>query len=332
MKTRCSRLLLLCCAALLITGLFAGCGAQNKLQKVTVSEVTHSVFYAPQYAAIELGFFEEEGLELELSNGEGADKVMTAVLSGSVDIGFAGPEACIYVYNEGKEDYMQVFAQLTQRDGAFILAREKDEDFTWEKLRGKRLLPGRKGGVPYMTLEYVVKQHGMTPGVDVIFDDSIQFSAMAGAFIGGTGDYVSLFEPTASALEKEGAGYIVASVGAESGEIPYTAYFAQKSFIAKNENLIQSFTNAVAKGLSWVKEHTAAQIAEVIQPAFPDTDLKTLETVVQNYKNIDAWRETPDMKEESFQKLQTVMQEAGELEKAAPFSELVNNSFAKNIK
>lgn len=332
MKKRWSRLLLLCCAALLITGLFAGCGAQNKLQKVTVNEVTHSVFYAPQYAAIELGFFEEEGLELELSNGEGADKVMTAVLSGSVDIGFAGPEACIYVYNEGKEDYMQVFAQLTQRDGAFILAREKDEDFTWEKLRGKRLLPGRKGGVPYMTLEYVVKQHGMTPGVDVIFDDSIQFSAMAGAFIGGTGDYVSLFEPTASALEKEGAGYIVASVGAESGEIPYTAYFAQKSFIAKNENLIQSFTNAVAKGLSWVKEHTAAQIAEVIQPAFPDTDLKTLETVVQNYKNIDAWRETPDMKEESFQKLQTVMQEAGELEKAAPFSELVNNSFAKNIK
>ncbi|MDD5921150.1 MAG: ABC transporter substrate-binding protein [Oscillospiraceae bacterium] len=332
MKKRWNRLLLLCCAALLITGLFAGCGAQNKLQKVTVSEVTHSVFYAPQYAAIELGFFEEEGLELELSNGEGADKVMTAVLSGRVDIGFAGPEACIYVYNEGKEDYMQVFAQLTQRDGAFILAREKDEDFTWEKLRGKRLLPGRKGGVPYMTLEYVVKQHGMTPGVDVIFDDSIQFSAMAGAFIGGTGDYVSLFEPTASALEKEGAGYIVASVGAESGEIPYTAYFAQKSFIAKNENMIQSFTNAVAKGLSWVKEHTAAQIAEVIQPAFPDTDLKTLETVVQNYKNIDAWRETPDMKEESFQKLQTVMQEAGELEKAAPFSELVNNSFAKNIK
>ena len=332
MKKRWNRLLLLCCAALLITGLFAGCGAQNKLQKVTVSEVTHSVFYAPQYAAIELGFFEEEGLKLELSNGEGADKVMTAVLSGSVDIGFAGPEACIYVYNEGKEDYMQVFAQLTQRDGAFILAREKDEDFTWEKLRGKHLLPGRKGGVPYMTLEYVVKQHGMTPGVDVIFDDSIQFSAMAGAFIGGTGDYVSLFEPTASALEKEGAGYIVALVGAESGEIPYTAYFAQKSFIAKNENLIQSFTNAVAKGLSWVKEHTAAQIAEVIQPAFPDTDLKTLETVVQNYKNIDAWRETPDMKEESFQKLQTVMQEAGELEKAAPFSELVNNSFVKNIK
>lgn len=332
MKKRMSKLLSLFCAALLLMGLLAGCGEQRKLQKVTVSEVTHSVFYAPQYAAIELGFFEEEGLELELSNGEGADKVMTAVLSGSVDIGFAGPEACIYVYNEGKEDYMQVFAQMTQRDGAFILAREADENFTWEKLKGKSLLPGRKGGVPYMTLEYVVKQHGMTPGVDVIFDDSIQFSAMAGAFISGTGDYVALFEPTASSLEAEGAGFIVASVGAESGEIPYTAYFAQKSFIEKNEELIQSFTNAIAKGLTWVQEHTAAEVAKVIQPSFPDTDLETLETVVQNYKDIDAWRATPDMKEESFQKLQTVMQEAGELEKAAPFSELVNNSFAENTK
>ena len=329
MKKRMSKLLSLFCAAVLVMGVFAGCSTQKKLQKVTVSEVTHSVFYAPQYAAIELGFFEEEGLELELSNGEGADKVMTAVLSGSVDIGFAGPEACIYVYNEGKEDYMQVFAQMTQRDGAFILAREADENFTWEKLKGKGLLPGRKGGVPYMTLEYVVKQHGMTPGADVIFDDSIQFSAMAGAFISGTGDYVALFEPTASSLEAEGAGFIVASVGAESGEIPYTAYFAQKSFIEKNEELIQSFTNAIAKGLAWVQEHTAAEVAKVIQPSFPDTDLKTLETVVQNYKDIDAWRAEPDMKEESFQKLQTVMHEAGELEKTAPFSELVNNSFAE---
>ena len=286
MKKRLSKWLSLFCVAVLALGLLPGCGAQKKLQKVTVSEVTHSVFYAPQYAAIQLGFFEEEGLELELSNGQGADKVMTAVLSGSVDIGFAGPEACIYVYNEGKEDFMQVFAQMTQRDGAFILGREPDENFTWDKLKGKSILPGRKGGVPYMTLEYVVKQHGLTPGVDVIFDDSIQFSAMAGAFTSGTGDYVALFEPTASALEMEEAGYIVASVGAESGEIPYTAYFAQKSFIEKNGKLIQSFTDAIAKGLTWVQEHTAAEIAKVIQPSFPDTDLKTLETVIQNYKEI----------------------------------------------
>lgn len=250
MKKRMSKLLSLFCAAVLVMGVFAGCSTQKKLQKVTVSEVTHSVFYAPQYAAIELGFFEEEGLELELSNGEGADKVMNCMcFPGSVDIGFAGPEACIYVYNEGKEDYMQVFAQMTQRDGAFILAREADENFTWEKLKGKSLLPGRKGGVPYMTLEYVVKQHGMTPGVDVIFDDSIQFSAMAGAFISGTGDYVALFEPTASSLEAEGAGFIVAIGGCGKRGDPYTAYFAQKSFIEKNEELIQSLSNALPKGL-----------------------------------------------------------------------------------
>ncbi len=332
MKKRLSKWLSLFCVAVLALGLLPGCGAQKKLQKVTVSEVTHSVFYAPQYAAIQLGFFEEEGLELELSNGQGADKVMTAVLSGSVDIGFAGPEACIYVYNEGKEDFMQVFAQMTQRDGAFILGREPDENFTWDKLKGKSILPGRKGGVPYMTLEYVVKQHGLTPGVDVIFDDSIQFSAMAGAFTSGTGDYVALFEPTASALEMEEAGYIVASVGAESGEIPYTAYFAQKSFMEKNGKLIQSFTDAIAKGLTWVQEHTAAEIAKVIQPSFPDTDLKTLETVIQNYKDIDAWCTTPVMKEASFDKLQTVMQEAGELEKTAPFSEIIDNSFAEKTK
>ena len=327
-----SKFLLLFAAAALVCGLFAGCGAQEDLQKVTVSEVTHSVFYAPQYAAINLGFFEEEGLELELSNGQGADKVMTAVLSGSVDIGFAGPESCIYVYNEGKEDYMQVFAQMTQRDGAFILAREPDEDFRWEKLQGKTLLPGRKGGVPYMTLEYVVKQHGLTPGTDVIFDDSIQFSAMAGAFTSGSGDYVALFEPTASALEAEGKGYIVASVGAESGSIPYTAYFAQKSFIAENQDLIQRFTNAVAKGLAWVQTHTAEEVAEAIQSSFPDTDLETLTTVVRNYQEIDAWCATPDMTEESFQRLQDVMQEAGELDQTAPFSQIVDNTFAEATK
>lgn len=247
-------------AFLLIASVFTGCKSEQTLKKVTVSEVTHSVFYAPQYAAINLGFFEEEGLELELSNGAGADKVMTAVLSGSVGIGFSGPEAAIYIYNEGKEDFAQVFAQLTQRDGAFILAREPDESFRWEKLKGKHLLPGRKGGVPYMTLEYVVKQNGLIPDVDVRFDNSISFDAMAGAFSGGTGDYVALFEPVASSLEKQGIGYIVASVGEESGEIPYTAYYAKKSFIEQNEATIKSFTNAVAKGLAWVQEHTAEEV------------------------------------------------------------------------
>lgn len=321
---------ILLAAVMLLFG--TACGKEESLTKVTVSEVTHSVFYAPQYAAIHLGFFEEEGLQLELSNGGGADKVMTAVLSGSIDIGFAGPESCIYVYNEGKEDHMQVFAQMTQRDGAFLLAREPDDSFSWEKLKGKSLLPGRKGGVPYMTLEYVVKQHGLVPDVDVVFDDSVQFNAMAGAFTGGTADYVALFEPTASALEKEGKGHIVASIGADSGEIPYTAYFAQKSFIRENQDLISRFTNAVAKGLVWVKDHSAAEVAEVIAPSFPDTDLETLTDVVENYKQIDAWCASPVMKEESFDRLQMVMSEAGELSQKAPFDEIVDNSFAEKAK
>lgn len=325
------RYLALAFALVLTAGLFTGCAGEKKLTKVTLSEVTHSVFYAPQYAAINLGFFEEEGLELELSNAGGADKVMTAVLSGSVDIGFSGPEAAIYVYNEGREDFVQVFAQLTQCDGAFILAREPDDNFTWDKLKGAHLLPGRKGGVPYMTLEYVVKQHGLVPGVDVVFDNSISFDAMAGAFTGGTGDYVALFEPVASSLEEQGVGYIVASVGAESGEIPYTAYYANKSFIEKNGDLIQKFTNAVAKGQKWVQEHSAKEVAEAIAASFPDTDVKTLTQVVENYKAIDAWASVPAMKEESFARLQTVMQEAGELEKTAPYDEIINNTFAEKV-
>ena len=319
---------ILSAAAMLLTA--TGCAASEPLTKVTVSEVTHSVFYAPQYAAIHLGFFEEEGIEPELTNGGGADKVMTAVLSGSIDIGFAGPEACIYVYNEGKEDHMQVFAQMTQRDGAFLLAREPDENFSWEKLKGKTILPGRKGGVPYMTLEYVVKSHGLVPGTDVIFDDSVQFNAMAGAFTGGTADYVALFEPTASALEKEGKGYIVASVGADSGSIPYTAYFAQKSFLQQNPDLVERFTKAVAKGLTWVQEHSAAEVAKVIAPSFPDTDEQTLTAVVENYKKIEAWCTSPVMEQSSFDRLQTVMTEAGELSEKAPFEEIVNNTFAEN--
>ena len=195
--------------------------------------MTHSIFYAPQYAAINLGFFEEENIELELTNGEGADKVMAAVLSDNIDIGFAGPEASIYVYNEGKEDFTQVFAQITRRDGSFLVGREPDGNFTWDKVKGKVILPGRKGGVPYMTLEYVLRQNGIDPAVDTTLDNSVQFALMAGAFTGGTGDYVTLFEPTASTLEAEGRGYIVASIGEESGEIPYTAYFAKKSFISR---------------------------------------------------------------------------------------------------
>lgn len=300
--------------------------------KVTVSEVTHSVFYAPQYAAINLGFFRDEGIELELINGGGADKVMTAVLANQVDIGFSGPEAAIYVYNEGKEDYAEVFAQLTKRDGSFLMAREPNENFDWSDLVGSHVLPGRKGGVPYMTFEYVLKQHGINPATDLNFDNSISFDMMTSAFIGGTGDYVTVFEPAATTIQNEGKGYIVASIGAESGEIPYTAYYAKKSFIAKNPELIQKFVNAIQKGQKWVKEHSAKEIAEALLPSFPDTDVAVLEQVATRYKEIDAWSTTPVMTKDSFERLQAVMTEAGELKQIAPYESVVNNKFAEKAK
>lgn len=254
---------------------------------------------------------------------------MTSVLSGECEIGFAGPEASIYVYNEGKEDYTQVFAQLTKRDGSFLVSKEKIDDFDWNMLKGKTVIPGRKGGVPYMTLEYVIKQHGLTPGVDLTLDDSIKFDLMASAFTSGDADFVTLFEPTASNVQNIGKGYIVASVGEESGEIPYTAYFAKKSYIENNEETIQNFTNAIYKGQKWVEEHTAKEIAEVIQGFFPDTDMDLLVTAIQSYKDIDAWNETPVLKEESFNKLQDVMSETGELTKKAPHDKIVNNKYAE---
>ena len=261
---------------------------ENGTKLVRLNEVTRSVFYAPQYVAIAQGYFKEKGIEVEITTGQGADKVMTAVLAGQSDIGFAGPEASIYVYNEGKEDHTQVFAQLTKRDGSFLVARDKTDEFDWNQLKGKTVIPGRKGGVPYMTFEYVLKQKGINPSTDVNLDDSISFDLMAGAFAGGNAEYVTLFEPTASMTEEQGAGYIVASVGAEAGEIPYTAYFAKKSYIAKNEELIQNFTDAIYKGQKWTQEHSAKEIAELIKDFFPSTDVKMLENSIQRYKDIDA--------------------------------------------
>lgn len=307
---------------------FTGCGSNKEVTKIRLNEVTHSVFYAPQYVAINQGFFKDVGLEIELTNGGGADKVMTAVLAGQSDIGLAGPETTIYVYNEGKEDYASVFAQLTKRDGSFIVGR-KSETFKWSNMKGKNVIGGRKGGVPEMTLEYVMKKNGVIPGKDVNVDTSVQFNLMAGAFTGGQGDYVALFEPTASMVEKEGKGYVLTSVGQESGEIPYTAYFAKNSYIAKNYNVIQKFTNALYKGQLWVDTHTPAEIAKVIKPSFPDTTEEILTQVAKRYKDVDAWNKDPMMKKESFDLLQKVMQEAGELKQSADFNKLVNNDFGK---
>lgn len=304
--------------------------SDDGLKTINVSEVTRSVFYSPQYVAIHEGFFEKNGIKIELTTGQGADAVMTSVLANQVDIGFAGPEASIYVYNEGKEDHTQVFAQLTKRDGSFLVSKENTNDFSWNDLRGKTVIPGRRGGVPYMTFEYVLKKNGINPKTDLVLDDSIKFDLMAGAFSSGNAEYVTLFEPTASMTEMQGKGYVVASVGEASGEIPYTAYFAKKSYIDNNEETIQNFTNAIYKGQKWVKEHSAREIAEVIKDFFTDTDLDLLTTAIQSYKDIDAWNDTPVLKEESFNKLQDVMSLAGELSQKAPYDKIVNNRFAND--
>ena len=321
--------ILLCLA--LVAGVLTGCGAEKEgLTKIKISEVAHSVFYAPQYVAMSQGFFEEEGLEVELLNGGGADKVMTSVLTGEVQIGLAGPEACIYVHLEGSEDAPKVFAQLTNCDGAFLVGRN-EEDFSWENLRGKTIIGGRKGGVPEMTLEYVMKQNGVVPQVDAVVDTSVQFNMMAGAFTGGNGDYVALFEPTATEVELAGQGYVLCSIGEESGEIPYTAYFASQSYLKDHADVAQKFTNAIAKGQRWVENHTDLEVAQAVADQFPDTDLSVLEQVSARYRTINAWKTVPTMESEDFDRLMDVMEEAGELEARVDFDKFVTNEFAESI-
>ncbi len=332
------RLTLLLMVLFLGTSLIlTGCGIQQTdLTKVRLSEVTHSIFYAPQYVALTQGFFKEEGLDIELSNGQGADKVMTAVLSGQVDIGFAGPEASVYVYNEGKEDYSVVFAQLTNGDGTFLMGRQPAPNFKWSDLKGKTVIGGRKGGMPAIVLQYVLSKTGLTPGKDVSIDTTMQFAAMPGAFIGGKGDYVIIFEPTASSMEKEGKAYIVASLGKESGEVPYTAYFTKKSTIAKNPQLIQKFTNAIYKGQRWVDSHSSEEIAKAIRPQFPDDNEALLVSAVKRYKEQNTYKKDPILQEKDFYLLQQIIQDAGELNKTAPYGNIVTTKFAetamKNLK
>ena len=306
----------------------AGCNkSSSELNKVRLCEVTHSIFYAPQYVALTEGFFEEEGLLIELSNGQGADKVMTAVLSGQADIGFAGPEASVYVYNEGREDYGVVFAQLTNGDGTFLLGREPAADFKWTDLRGKTVIGGRKGGMPAIILQYVLEKNGLTVGKDVFIDTTMQFAAMPGAFMGGQGDYVIIFEPTASAMEKEGKGYIVASLGKESGAVPYTAYFARKSTIENNPELIAKFSRAIYKGQQWVDTHSPEEIAQAIKPHFPDEADEILVSAVKRYKEQNTWKKDPLLLKHDFYLLQDIIKAAGELDKIAPYDKVVTTQF-----
>lgn len=320
----CIFLAIFCLALVLVTN-----KKDNNLKKIKVAEVAHSIFYAPQYVADALGYFEEEGLDVEIILASGADKVTAAVLSGDVQIGFCGSEATIYVYNQGEKDYLINFAGLTKRDGSFLVSREKIENFSVENLKGKYIIGGRKGGMPEMTLEYTLKENGIDPKKDVEIDTSIAFASMGGAFIGGTGDFVSLFEPNALQLEKQGYGYVVASLGKLGGVVPYTAYNAKKSYIEENADVIEGFTKAIQKGIDYVASHSDQEVAEVILNAFPDVSLNDLTEIIKRYRENDSWFSTTYINEEGFNHIQEIMESAGELEKRAPYNKLVDNTFSK---
>ncbi len=326
------KIISLCSAVLLLTLSLTGCQKDadtNQLTPVTLSEVAHSIFYAPQYAAIELGYFKDEGIDLTLINSAGADKVMTALISGDADIGFMGSEASIYVYQQGSEDFAVNFAQLTQRAGNFLVGRSTQENFTWQDLKGKKVLGGRAGGMPEMVFEYILKKNGIDPKTDLTIDQSIDFGLTAAAFTSNDADYTVEFEPFATRLELEGNGVVVASLGVNSGYVPYTAYSARRSYMEQYPEIIQSFTNAIQKGLDYVNTHSSEEIAKVIQPQFAETDEAVIATIVERYKEQDTWKKDTVFEKESFDLLQNILEEAGELTARVPYEELVTADFAK---
>ena len=298
---------------------------KEKVQKVTLAEVAHTIFYAPQYVAIEKGYFEDYGIDIDLILTAGADKVTAALLSGDADVGFCGSEATIYVYNGGEKDYLKTFAQLTQKDGTFLVSRKEYKNFKLDDLKGKTVIGGRAGGMPEMTFEYALKQNGIDPKKDLNIDTSVAFPAMSGAFIGGQGDFVTLFEPTATEVEKQGYGHVVASIGELGGIVPYTSYSARISYINNNKELIKNFDKAIQKGLDYVKNHSDKEVAKAILKQFPDTSLNDLTNAVKRYREIEAWAETTKFSEESFNHLQDIMIDYGELQSKVDYSKLIYN-------
>lgn len=298
--------------------------------KITLNEVAHSVFYAPLYVAIEKGYFKDENIDLTLVTGFGADKTMTAVISGEADIGFMGSEASVYMYSEGASDYVVNFAQLTQRAGNFLVARQNNEHFQWADLKGKTVLGGRKGGMPEMVFEYILKENGIDPEKDLTIIQNIDFGSTAPAFADGRGDFTIEFEPGATSLESEGKGHVIASLGKDSGYVPYTAFSAKKSYLKENPDVIQRFTNALQKGMDYVRSHSPSETASVIKPQFPETTLEMITTIVTRYYEQDTWKSNLIFEESSFDLLQDILESAGELEKRAPYKDLITTEFAEN--
>ena len=326
------KLLSLALSCILAISALSGCSASEDkaLTSVTLSEVAHSIFYAPMYVAIEEGYFKDEGIDLELVTAFGADKVTTAVISGEADIAFMGSESTIYVYNQNADDYLVNFAQLPQRAGNFVVAREPMKDFDWNDLKGCYVLGGRKGGMPQMVFEYVLKKHGIDPSKDLTIDQSIDFGSTAAAFSGGKGEYTVEFEPSATALENEGVGYVVASLGEASGYVPYTAFSAKKSYMEANPEIIQSFTDALQKGMDYVNSHTPEEIAKIIQPQFAETNLDQITAIVNRYYQQDTWKDHLIFEQAAFDLLQDILMEAGELDARVPYEKLVTTTYAEN--
>ncbi|SFC59117.1 NitT/TauT family transport system substrate-binding protein [Bacillus sp. OV322] len=314
-------------ACILIVPL-AACGKED-LTKVRIAEVTRSLFYAPQYVAIEKGFFKKEGLDIDLKTTAGGDKTMTALLSNGADVALVGSETSIYVAAQGSKDPVINFAQLTQTDGTFLFSRKKIDNFNWNMLKGSTFLGQRKGGMPQMAGEFVLKKHGINPKKDLNLIQNIDYANISTAFASGTGDFVQLFEPTASIFEKEGKGHIVASFGTESGHLPYTTYMSKKSFIKKNKSTVEKFTRAIKEAQDWVQKHNAGEVAKVIQPYFEDTDLQTIETVINRYKSQGSYATDPILDNKEWNNLQDIMNEAGELPSRVEHSKLVNTEIAE---
>ena len=312
--------------------LLTACSCSKKDESIIrLNEVTRSVFYAPLYIAINNGYMEEEGIEIELTTGNGADKCMTALVSGSADVALMGPEATIYVVEQGKKDAPKVFGQLTKRDGSFIVGRTENNNFTWHDLANSEILGGRRGGVPAMTLEYALKQNGLIDGQNITINYDVEFANMSGAFVGGTGDYVTLFEPNASELVKNNKGYILTSVGSMAGEVPFTAFTANESYISENKEKLKKFLKAIMRGYNYLITASLDDIAISLQPHFTGSDIDIIKAAIQSYKDIDAWAESPIMKESAYNRLITIMTEAGELSSNIEFEKIVDNSIATEV-
>ena len=330
MKKIIGSLICLLLIVLITIGIFIGKGKDNtedNLTKITVAEVAHSIFYTPMYVADSLGYFEDEGIDVDIILTSGADAVAASVMSGDAQIGFCGSEQSIYIYNGGEKDYLVNFAGLTKRDGSFIIGRT-DKEFDIKDLKGSHIIAGREGGMPAMTLAYTLNENGIELD-ELNFDTSIAFASMSGAFIGGTGDYVALFEPTGLQLEKQGYGYVVASLGELGGEVPYTTFMTRKSYLENNKDIIEGFNKAIQKGLDYTFNHTDKELAEIITDYFPDTSLNDLTETIKRYREADSWYSTTYITEEGFNRVQDIMDNSDKLEKKVPYEKLVNNVYNK---